>query len=204
MVRIDRESDAALQGAVLDHLSAALPALFDGAAVLCISDYDKGLAMCGVITRAVEGAHAAGLLITGGPKPHNLGCFAGTDLLSLNQKEASEAAGTKLDSDEAVERAGASLRRQTEAAALVVTRGGRGVSLFQEGQAPRHMAGHEVEVFDVAGAGDTFLAAASVALAGGADFAAASYMGNLAGAASVRHHGVVAITPDEVRRIAAE
>jgi len=204
MVRVDRESDEVLNGVVLERLCAVLPPLCEGAAVLCISDYDKGLAMCGVVTTALAGARATGLRITGGPKPCNLECFKGTDLLSLNQKEASEAAGMKLESESAIERAGAMLRAQTEAAALVITRGVRGVTLFQEDAPPCHIAGHEVEVFDVAGAGDTFLAAASVALAGGADFEAAAYLGNLAGAASVRHHGVVAITPDEVRRIAAE
>jgi bifunctional ADP-heptose synthase (sugar kinase/adenylyltransferase) len=61
-----------------------------------------------------------------------------------------------------------------------------------------------VEVFDVAGAGDTFLAAATVALAGGSDAQSAAQLGNLAAAASVRHVGVVAITPEDVRRVAAE
>jgi bifunctional ADP-heptose synthase (sugar kinase/adenylyltransferase) len=56
----------------------------------------------------------------------------------------------------------------------------------------------------VAGAGDTFLAAATIALAGGANFCESSELGNLAAAASVRHAGVVAVTPAEVLRVANE
>jgi rfaE bifunctional protein kinase chain/domain len=209
MVRVDRESDVALSHDVLQELSQRMQQMWDGAAALCISDYDKGLAMCGALTTAIQGARAVAfsasrLRVTGGPKPHNLSCFVHSDFLSLNQKEASEAAGIKLDSMDAIESAGEGLRRQIQATALVITLGGRGATLFQEGEPPRHIAAHEVEVFDVAGAGDTFLAAATMALAGGASFVEASELGNLAAAASVRHVGVVAVTPEEVCRIAAE
>jgi D-beta-D-heptose 7-phosphate kinase/D-beta-D-heptose 1-phosphate adenosyltransferase len=176
--------------------------------VLCASDYDKGLASCGALTQAFARVHSSTrsgtLRITGGPKPLNISCFARADFLSLNQKEASEASGIKLDSVEAVECAGEALLKNIGVKALVITRGSRGVSLFQQGESPCHISAHEVEVFDVAGAGDTFLAAATVALAGGADFSHATEVGNLAAAASVRHVGVVAVTAEEVRRVAEE
>lgn len=204
MIRIDRESDECLSPEVQTELLQAITTALQGAVVLCLSDYDKGLAMCGTMERSIELAQQGGLRVTAGPKPLNMGCFARADFLSLNQKEASEAAGIKLESTEAVEAAGQGLREQTDAASLAITRGGRGVSLFQKGLSPRHISAHEVEVFDVAGAGDTFLAAATAAIAGGAGFVEASEVGNLAAAASVRHVGVVAVTPEEVRRVAAE
>ncbi len=209
MVRVDRESDEAFSQTIQDELGTRLNAALNDAAALCVSDYDKGMASCGVLAKAVLCAQsstrkAAGLRVTGGPKPHNMNCFAGADFLSLNQKEASEASGLKLDTTEAVAAAGEALRVGSGARALVITRGGRGVSLFQEGRAPRHIPAHEVEVFDVAGAGDSFLAAATAALMGGADAVRASEIGNIAAAASVRHVGVVAVTPEEVRRVANE
>jgi D-beta-D-heptose 7-phosphate kinase/D-beta-D-heptose 1-phosphate adenosyltransferase len=211
MVRVDRESQEPLSRAVQDELRARSQHIWNEAAVLCLSDYDKGLATCGVFDSAIADALSSTrssdlppLRITGGPKPHNLNCFSRTDFLSLNQKEASEASGLKLDSIEAIECAGEALLRQLGVQALVITLGGRGLTLFQNGQSPRHIGGHEVEVFDVAGAGDTFLAAATIALAGGADYVAASELGNLAAAASVRHVGVVAVTPEEVRHVAQE
>jgi rfaE bifunctional protein kinase chain/domain len=204
MIRIDRESDAPLDTRVLAQLAERLEALWDGAAALCLSDYDKGLITSSALERAVAGARARELIITGGPKPANLPCFARADFLSLNRREAAEAVGGKLESDEAIAQAGTLLQRQTGAHALVITCGERGFTLFSRDEEPRTMAAHAVEVFDVAGAGDTFLAASTVALAGGADFVAASELGNLAAAASVRHVGVVAVSPDEIRRLAAE
>ncbi len=203
ILRVDRESDAELLPGVREELRQRLRAACRDAAVLCVSDYDKGLASCGTLTTAVEDAHRGQVRVTGGPKPVNLSCFVGADFLSFNQKEASEASGIKLDTREAVECAGLGLLQQLQAAALVITRGARGAALFEKDKPPWHLAPHEVEVFDGTGAGDTFLAAATMAVAGGADFVQASEVGNLAAAASVRHVGVVAVTPEEVCRVAA-
>lgn len=199
IVRIDREDTRAPEPSDDDELSARLPALLDGAAALCLSDYDKGLAASHSWKSAREMALEAGLIVTGGPKPHNLGAFAGATLISLNEKEARQSAGFALDSQQNVERAGATLLERAKVKALAITRGGAGVSLFCETKAPRHFAAHRVEVFDVAGAGDTFLAGATYALAAGADLPAAVEFGNLAAACSVKHVGVVAVAPDEIR-----
>lgn len=204
MVRIDRESDDTLSPDIRLTLGRILPELFQDASLLCISDYDKGLAACNIVTYSVASAHEHGVLVCGGPKPQNLSCFAGADFLSLNQKEASEAAGFRLEKDSAVERAGSALRNDMRAGALAITRSARGVTLFAKDEEPVHIPAHAVEVFDVAGAGDTFLAAASLAVAAGSDWVQATELGNLAAAASVRHVGVVAVTPEEVCRVAAE
>jgi len=204
MVRIDRESDAMLSSEMRLVLGRILPELLEGASLLCISDYDKGLATCGIVEYAIASAHENGVRVSGGPKPQNLSCFAGADFLSLNQKEASEAANLKLETDSSIERAGTELLAEVRTGALAITRSSRGVTLFAKDTEPLHLEAHAVEVFDVAGAGDTFLAAASLAVAAGSDWVQATELGNLAAAASVRHVGVVAVTPEEVCRVAAE
>ena len=203
IVRVDREDTRAPETLADETLESRLSALLDGAAALCLSDYDKGLAQSRSWRRARELALASELILTGGPKPANLQMFAGATLISLNEKEARESAGFALDSLEHVERAGAELLARAGVKALAITRGGAGVSLFQHNAAPRHFAAHRVEVFDVAGAGDTFLAGATYALAAGADLPEAVEFGNLAAACSVRHVGVVAVAPDEIYAMAA-
>ena len=203
IVRIDRE-DARPPDAPTDAaLGAQLGDFLQGAAALCLSDYDKGLARADAWQTARETALSRGILVTGGPKPNNLDAFAGADLVSLNEKEARESAGFALDSPANVERAGETLRARACVKALAITRGGAGVALFAEKRAPRHFAAHRVEVFDVAGAGDTFLAGATYALAAGASLEDAVEFGNLAAACSVKHVGVVAVAPDEIRAMNA-
>ncbi|PQV65389.1 D-beta-D-heptose 7-phosphate kinase / D-beta-D-heptose 1-phosphate adenosyltransferase [Abditibacterium utsteinense] len=203
MVRVDRESDAPFDAEIIARLQARFHALLDGAGALCLSDYAKGLAQCGVFQGAVAAARERKIPVTGGPKPENLECFAGADFLSLNQKEASEGAGFKIDNTLAIERAGHELLVRAGAKCLAITRGGAGVSVFRAGEKVVHVPAYEVEVFDVAGAGDTFLSAATLALARGADCIEASRFGNLAAASSVRHVGVVAVTRADMERVLA-
>jgi rfaE bifunctional protein kinase chain/domain len=204
MVRVDRESDVPFKRGVTDALRVRLHAALEGANGLCISDYDKGLATCGILSATIEEALRQGLRVSGGPKPPNLAYFRGADFVSLNQYEASEAAGVRLDSEDIIESAGEALRQQLEVNSLVITFSSRGARLFEAGRPSHFLRNHEVEVFDGTGAGDAFLAGTTIGLLGGATFGEASEVGNLAGAASVRHAGVVAVTPEEVRRIAEE
>jgi D-beta-D-heptose 7-phosphate kinase/D-beta-D-heptose 1-phosphate adenosyltransferase len=204
MVRVDRESEAPFQRSVIEALRGHLHTSLAGATALCISDYDKGLATSGVLGSTIQEALKLGLRVAGGPKPPNLAYFRGADFVSLNQYEASEAAGVRLDSEDVVESAGEALRQQLEVRSLVITFSSRGARLFEEGKPSHFLRNHEVEVFDGTGAGDTFLAGTTIGLAGGANFGQASELGNLAGAASVRHTGVVAVTPEEVLRVAEE
>lgn len=200
MLRIDLESDEPFSEFDREYLEQRLMPLLERADTLCISDYDKGLVPCGIAARAIKEMRAMGKLVTGGPKPHNLDCFAHANFLSLNEKEASVAVGFKFPDQAAVERAGNMLRERLNVDALVITRGGKGVLLFEKDAPPHAIGGHEVEVFDVAGAGDTFLSGATLALAAGASFAVAAELGNLAAAASVRHVGVVAVTAEDILR----
>jgi D-beta-D-heptose 7-phosphate kinase/D-beta-D-heptose 1-phosphate adenosyltransferase len=201
MLRIDRESDEMLDATTQQELGATVKRVLDGCDALCLSDYDKGLASGGVVAQAIRDARSKQKIVTAGPKPHNFDCFADADFISLNEKEAGEAAGYKINSDEAAVQAGFALRERINAGHLAITRGGKGVLLFQNETAPLAICGHAVEVFDVAGAGDTFLAASTLALATGAEYSCAAELGNLAAAASVRHVGVVAVTPGEVLKI---
>ena len=198
LVRIDRESAEPLDFQIVENLVACFDSLLNGAQALCLSDYDKGIAASGALETALQRARGR-MIVTGGPKPRNLNCFAGADFLSLNESEAVEAVGEKLSDETAISGAGEILRERFSCRALAITRGGAGVSLFVDNQKPQHLPALEVEVFDVAGAGDTFLSAATLALAAGADFREAAETGNLAAACSVRHVGVVAVAPDELR-----
>ena len=202
IVRIDREETGAPDEATDSKMKSQLAALLDHCDAFCLSDYDKGLARSHAWREALALARARQIIVTGGPKPANLNAFAGADLISLNEKEAREAAGFALDSMENVERAGAELLERAQVKALAITRGGAGVALFERGASPRHFAAHRVEVFDVAGAGDTFLAGATYALAAGADLSQSVEFGNLAAACSVKHVGVVAVAPAEIRALA--
>jgi len=198
MVRVDRETEEPFSPEVQSRLRRSMEEQLQAADLLCISDYDKGLATSGLMQWAIAHAAENGKKITAGPKPQNSAAFQGAGFASLNEKEANIAAGVRLTDDAALRRAGEQLRAQSQWQALAITLGARGAMLFEEGKPPHPIPAHEVEVFDVAGAGDTFLAASTLGILAGVDNATACVLGNRAAAASVRHVGVVAVTGQDL------
>ena len=60
------------------------------------------------------------------------------------------------------------------------------------------MPAHEVEVYDVAGAGDTVISMLTLALTGGAVMREALHLANHAAACVIRKVGVATVTPEEL------
>jgi bifunctional ADP-heptose synthase (sugar kinase/adenylyltransferase) len=82
---------------------------------------------------------------------------------------------------------------------VLITRGGDGMALFEQGQKPLHIPIYGTdEVADVTGAGDTVIAAFTLALAAGATPAEASRLANYAGGIVVMKRGTATASADEL------
>ena len=83
--------------------------------------------------------------------------------------------------------------------AVLVTRGSRGMALFQPRQPTAHIAifGSD-EVTDVTGAGDTVIAACGLALAAGASFYEAARLANYAGGLVVMKRGTATVSAKDL------
>jgi rfaE bifunctional protein kinase chain/domain len=92
----------------------------------------------------------------------------------------------------------AGLRRHIEAPLLVVTRGGDGAELIDDG-GTRRVAGRRVEKpVDICGAGDSFSAGAALALRVTGDPVAAAEFGNLVASITIMKKGTGTASPEEV------
>ena len=86
-------------------------------------------------------------------------------------------------------------------APVVITRGRRGMAIFQPKTKAVFMPAHgSDEVSDVTGAGDTVVATFTLALSAGADVTAAARLANIAAGVSVMKAGAATVSPDELRR----
>lgn len=83
--------------------------------------------------------------------------------------------------------------------ALLVTRGAEGLSLIDR-LGFHHFPTFAREVFDVTGAGDTVLAAFSLAATAGVSYPLAAQLGNLAAGVAVAKAGAAVVYPFEVER----
>jgi D-glycero-beta-D-manno-heptose-7-phosphate kinase len=168
-----------------------------GADALVISDYNYGVA-------SVEMADALRAIAVSKEYPvlvdsrFELSRFGGFTSATPNEDEVEQllpAGNNFVD----LESAGDRLREDLGYRALLITRGGHGMILLEDGVAPLHVAAvGGSEPVDVTGAGDTVMATYSLALAAGASFSDAAHLANHAGGIVVMKRGTAAITAAEL------
>ena len=118
-----------------------------------------------------------------------------------NESEVEQALGIRIgDNPRALERAGRAVLEKTRAAAVLVTRGSRGMALFEKGRPTVHIpiVGSD-QIADVTGAGDTVIATLTLALSAGAPFEDAARLANHAGGLVVMKRGTATLGAGELR-----
>ena len=198
LARLDRLAREPLsaneQAAVLAAVEAQIGEV---EAVLC-SDYQLGLLSNPVIETIRKRCHERGILFTVDAQGNAL-AYHGADLFRCNDVEASATLGRTLRSEADFTQALPELRAQLQARALIVTRGPEGLSLLGDRQAYQHLSAQQTsEVYDTTGAGDTFIATATLALAAGLSLLQAAQLANSAAALVVRRLGNAVVSPAEL------
>jgi len=197
MLRTDRESRPRNLGIFRKHLYHVATKKLPGANLLFISDYQKG-AIGPEVQQLVEDAIQRNLFVGVNAKPASVEWFRGADLLTLNHSEAEKCIAKDLPNEALVIAAGKELLARSGVKRLAITRGESGITLFSQDNAPRHFPAIPVEVYDVAGAGDTAAAALTLALASGSPPEIAAHIAIAAAASVVRKVGVATTTAHEI------
>jgi rfaE bifunctional protein kinase chain/domain len=200
VVRIDRVGRAgAPPAAAARHVERAFTRALRTSDVVIISDYGTGLvtpAMWERVRRRSRGRMPIVLV----DSRYALSGFAGATACTPNESEVEALLGVRLDDNrDALERAGRRLLRKLGSKAVLITRGSRGMALFEPGKPTDHIAivGSD-EVADVTGAGDTVIATFALALAAGGSFGEAARLANHAGGLVVMKRGTATVSAAEL------
>jgi len=187
--------DARTAEVLLGHLRSAL----DGADVLCIEDYDKGVLAGGVSQRVIEIARKANIPLLVDPAAlQDYGRYRGATALTPNRTEAEKATGIVTGQPDYDSAAAKRLLRDLELQAIILTLDKHGALLLERDSEPVHVPTEARTVYDVTGAGDMVLAALAAARANGADWLTAVQLANFAAGLEVEKFGVVPIPLDEI------
>jgi rfaE bifunctional protein kinase chain/domain len=203
VVRIDRETGWPLSEEVSRAFAERLgPALAECDAVV-LSDYGSGLvtpALADSIVAALASRPRQGTTPVLLDSRFRLLEYRGLTACTPNESEVEHALGIQIDDDaEALERAGRTLLGRTRSQAMLVTRGSKGMALFEPRRKTVHVPIHgSDEVADVTGAGDTVIATFGLALAAGASFYEATRLANYAGAVVVMKRGTATVSAREL------
>jgi D-glycero-beta-D-manno-heptose-7-phosphate kinase len=200
MVRIDKITHLAEASAARRGVLRALRNFRGRVDGVLVSDYGFGLVGADVVEAAVALARRRRVPVTVDSR-HALLRFRGMTAATPNEPEVEEALGITIGHDTGrLERAGRTLLRRLGAAAVLITRGSDGMALFEPGRAPLHIPIYgSDEVADVTGAGDTVIAAFTLALAAGATPAEAGRLANYAGGIVVTKRGTATVSAGELR-----
>jgi rfaE bifunctional protein kinase chain/domain len=203
VVRIDRVGASPMSSAASRAYTAKIRSALEGCDAVVLSDYGSGLVTPALadqvrdILRRRPGGRTVPVLVD---SRYGLLDYHGFTICTPNESEVEQVVGIRVnDNPEALELAGRTLLRRTRMAAVLVTRGSRGMALFEARRPTEHVPifGSD-EVADVTGAGDTVIATIGLALAAGASFSEAARLANYAGGLVVMKRGTATVSPREM------
>lgn len=165
---------------------------------IVISDYAKGVVSPAVAQAAIRLGRELAIPVLVDPKGPDWSKYRGAFGATPNRLELAEATGEPLEDLDRLLAAGETLRRELELELLAVTLGEQGIVLL-DADGVQRFPSQAREVFDVSGAGDTVLAAITVALMAGLKRSQAMQLANLAAGVVVGRTGTVPITRQDLR-----
>lgn len=201
VLRVDREPQTALPEAVHRKLLLKLKEKIRSADAVAVSDYGFNVATPALMREAMSVRKKPATITL--DARHNLHAYAKTGITYATPNESEleslhhVAIGQNVGE---LARCGLASLEHMKLRALLVTRGRDGMALFEARngmvQIPVHGSDQAV---DVTGAGDTVLAAFTVALACGASPLEAAHIANIAGGLVVMKRGTAIVSRDELR-----
>ena len=200
VLRVDYEPKSPLPDAIRKKLHQRLSASLRHAHALAVSDYGFGIATPELVQQ-VSGKLKRTLHVTLDAR-YRLHRYAKAGITSATPNEAELEAEHHMaigQNTGELARAGRATLSEMKLQSLLVTRGRHGAALFEPGdrvaQIPVHGSDQAV---DVTGAGDTVLAAYTLALACGATALEAAHIANIAGGLVVMKRGTATISRAEL------
>lgn len=197
VVRADRENRTPVNGDLEHRVIAAVRAALANADALVVSDYDKGVVTRSVLETVLPEAYGH-MPVLIDPKTRNFDWYRPATLVTPNHHEALRLTGVEDDSDAALQTAANRIRELLSCDAVLITRGDRGMLLFERDENPVKVETAAREVYDVTGAGDTVIATLAASLAAGSSMTEAALLANYAASIVVGKLGTATATMDEV------
>jgi len=198
VIRIDRETELPVERAVEKKLIKNAVRALRNAHSLLVSDYGLG-AITNESIRQVNAIAGKGKKIITVDSRSRLLQFKGVTGATPNEPEAEEALRMELTDDRNVLKDGGLLLEMIGGKTLLITRGKKGMALFERGKQPRLIPIYgSDEVADVTGAGDTVIGTFTLALSSGATPYEAALIATYAAGIVVMKQGTATVSRQDL------
>ncbi len=199
IVRLDMEDHFAVTQEESDRFAWLLRDQMSICHAALISDYGYGVVTPSLVSNLTGFSRGKPVTLD---SRYDLLRYPDVTAATPNEEEAMAAAGISLqdESEDNVQFVAETLQQSLDCEALLITRGSRGMALFELGSAPLHIPVFGTDqVADVTGAGDTVIATFTLALSAGGSYAEAAKLANYAGGIVVMKMGTATVSNDELR-----
>jgi D-beta-D-heptose 7-phosphate kinase/D-beta-D-heptose 1-phosphate adenosyltransferase len=198
VMRADRESRSPLCAAVERRLLDTFLDALDGAAVIVLSDYAKGVLSDSMTGAVIEASTRANKVVIVDPKSVDFAKYRGAGILTPNRTELQAACGHACGSDEQVVEGARRALERSGCEFMIVTRGKDGMSVIGPQGPIAHLPAVARQIFDVSGAGDTVVAAIALGLGCGGEIIDSSILANIAAGIAVGKPGTATVGTGEI------
>lgn len=193
LIRLDFEG--AFSEQKINELTTKISGEIELHDVLILSDYNKGALTN--ISQIIGKANSANVKTFVDPKGNDFSKYKNVTAITPNQAEFSAVVG-EVNSEEQLIEKGLRLLAELNLTALVITRSEKGVSLIESSGDAVNIPARAKEVFDVTGAGDTFISVLAASYAAGSVFEEAVKIANAAASVVVGKLGASTVSCNEI------
>ncbi len=198
VVRYDREITRPIHPENIQQILSLLEGGINELDAVLVSDYGKGVICEPLMERVRSLTQRAGKILAVDPKVKNFPFFREVTIITPNHYEAAEATGRWIMSEEDLMTVGRTLLQRLQVQSVLITRGEKGMTLFQHNGEVIHIPTMAKEVYDVTGAGDTVISVLTLAMASGATAKEAAILSNIAAGIVVGEIGTATIKASEL------
>jgi rfaE bifunctional protein kinase chain/domain len=204
VVRVDRAPRQSIPDDARKNVTRRLISVLGRCDALLVSDYGAGLVTPAIVSTAQKVVKGPGrlhppVLVD---SRYALLKYRRMTMCTPNESEVEQLFAVKIgENTRVLEKVGRALLKRTAAGAVLITRGSRGMALFERDRATLHIPifGSD-QIADVTGAGDTVIATMTLALAAGGTYEEAAHLANYAGGVVVMKRGTATVTADELKQ----
>ncbi|MGH7884458.1 MAG: D-glycero-beta-D-manno-heptose-7-phosphate kinase [Thermodesulfobacteriota bacterium] len=200
LLRIDREDKEEIDSETKNKVLQTTKNMFNkfNPNAVIISDYNKGLLTREIISTLISECKKQKIFIGIDPKGDDFSRYKGVNLITPNIKEAETASKIKINDESSLLKSINNILKQTKAGCVLITKGKSGISYKIKNKKMKSLPAEVKEVFDVTGAGDTFISAMVLSYLSTKSFDISSNIANKAAGISVTKFGATQITQNDL------
>ena len=199
VVRVDREERQPVTRDSIEKVLLTVKEQLDSIDAIVVADYGKGV----VTQELMDGIRSltddSQVILAVDPKVQNLALYRAVTLVTPNNHEAQLMSGITIDDEKSLKKAGTHLLEKLGCQIVLITRGDKGMALFEGNGRVTQISTVARKVFDVSGAGDTVTGTFTLALAAGLEPRQAAVLANIAAGIVVAEVGTATVSAARLR-----